>query len=75
MIASIKNSVHENDSIQLVEFHLPSSPCLPPHYHTTNGLPSNLNPILQQTLEKAAPIFVNILQDIKPDLVFYDVMP
>ncbi|XP_074338524.1 UDP-glucosyltransferase 29-like [Apium graveolens] len=74
-LASIKKRVHGNDNIQLIEFHLPSSPALPPHYHTTNGLPSHLHPILQQTLEKAAPIFVTILHDIKPDLVFYDVMP
>ncbi|KAK1379131.1 Glycosyltransferase [Heracleum sosnowskyi] len=74
-LASIKSRVHENDNVQLVEFNLPSSPSLPPHYHTTNGLPSNLSLILQQTLEKAAPIFTDILREIKPDLVIYDVMP
>ena len=74
-LASIKDRVPENDHIQLVELHLPSSPDLPPHYHTTNGLPSNLNIILQQALVKAAPIFSDILKDIKPDLVIYDFMP
>ncbi|XP_074341343.1 UDP-glucosyltransferase 29-like [Apium graveolens] len=74
-LASIKNRVHETDNIQLVEFHLPSSPTLPPHYHTTNGLPSHLHPVLCQTFEMAAPTFVNILQDIKPDLVIYDLIP
>jgi hypothetical protein len=29
-------------SIQFVELHLPSLPELPPHYHTTNGLPPHL---------------------------------
>ncbi|KAK1396632.1 Flavanone 7-O-glucoside 2''-O-beta-L-rhamnosyltransferase-like [Heracleum sosnowskyi] len=74
-LASIKNRIHENDNIQLIELHLPSSPELPPRYHSTNGLPSHLNLILQQALEKAAPLFVNILKDIKPDLVIYDLMP
>lgn len=74
-LASIKNRVDKNDHIQLVELHLPSSPELPPRYHTTNGLPSHLNPILQQAFEKAAPLFVNILQGTKPDLVIYDLMP
>ncbi|KAK1396636.1 Flavanone 7-o-glucoside 2''-o-beta-l-rhamnosyltransferase [Heracleum sosnowskyi] len=70
-LASIKNRVHENDNIQLVELHLSSSPELPPHYHSTKGLPSNLYPILEQTLEKADPVFVNILKDINPDLQEY----
>ncbi|KAK1396635.1 Glycosyltransferase [Heracleum sosnowskyi] len=74
-LASIKNRVHDNDHIQLVELHLPSSPDLPPRYHSTNGLPPNLNPILQQVLEKAAPIFCDILKDINPDLVIYDFLP
>ncbi|KAK1379134.1 Glycosyltransferase [Heracleum sosnowskyi] len=74
-LASIKNRVRENDNIQLIEFHLPSSPCLPPHYHSTNGLPSNLHPILTQTFEISAPIFINILKDINPNLVIYDVIP
>ncbi|WMV53544.1 hypothetical protein MTR67_046929 [Solanum verrucosum] len=30
------------DSIQLIKLHLPELPELPPHYHTTNGLPPNL---------------------------------
>ncbi|XP_074338732.1 UDP-glucosyltransferase 29-like [Apium graveolens] len=74
-LASIKNRIHETDNIQLIEFHLPSSPALPPHYHTTNGLPFNLRENLQQTFENASPIFIKILKDINPDLVIYDVMP
>ncbi|XP_074338727.1 UDP-glucosyltransferase 29-like [Apium graveolens] len=74
-LASIKNRVHETDNIQLVEFHLPSSPTLPPHYHTTNGLPSHLHPVLCQTFESSAPTFINILKDINPNLVIYDVIP
>ncbi|XP_074365234.1 UDP-glucosyltransferase 29-like [Apium graveolens] len=74
-LCSIKNKVHEDDNIQLTELHLPSSPRLPPHSHSTNGLPSNLIPILNETFEKAAPIFINILKDINPNLVIYDVLP
>ncbi|KAL3508052.1 hypothetical protein ACH5RR_033434 [Cinchona calisaya] len=40
-------------SINLVEFHLPSLPELPPHYHTTNGLPPHLMASLIQALEMA----------------------
>ncbi|XP_074366388.1 UDP-glucosyltransferase 29-like [Apium graveolens] len=74
-LASIKNRVHENDNIQLLDFHLPSSPGLPPRYHSTNGLPYNLIPVLEEAFENAAPIFVNMLKEIKPDLVIYDFKP
>ncbi|KAK1396631.1 Glycosyltransferase [Heracleum sosnowskyi] len=74
-LASIKSRVHQDDNIQLVEFHLPSSPDLPPRYHCTNGLPSDLDPILRQVLENAAPVFVNIVKDINPDLVIHDFLP
>ncbi|TMX01268.1 hypothetical protein EJD97_024823 [Solanum chilense] len=39
------------DSIQLIELHLPELPQLPPHYHTTNGLPPNLSHILRRALK------------------------
>lgn len=74
-LASIKNRVDEDDNIQLVEFHLPSSPELPPRYHSSNGLPSDLDPVLRQVFENAAPVFVDILKDINPDLVIYDFLP
>ncbi|WOH11509.1 hypothetical protein DCAR_0830996 [Daucus carota subsp. sativus] len=74
-LASIKTRVDENDDIQLVEFHLPSSPSLPPHFHCTNGLPSHLQPLLHQTFENAAPVFMDILKEIRPNLVIYDVIP
>uniref|UniRef100_UPI003253B1CC Apiosyltransferase n=1 Tax=Petroselinum crispum TaxID=4043 RepID=UPI003253B1CC len=74
-LASIKNRVDEDDNIQLVELHLQSSPDLPPRYHCTTGLPSHLNPILQQALENAGPAFSDILKEINPDLVIYDFMP
>ncbi|KAK1398799.1 Glycosyltransferase [Heracleum sosnowskyi] len=74
-LSSIKNKVDEDDNIQLVELHLPSSPCLPPHCHSTNGLPPNLIPVLNETFEKVAPMFINILKDINPNLVIYDVLP
>lgn len=74
-LASIKNRVHEHDNIQLLKFHLPSSPGLPPQCHSTNGLPYNLIPVLEEAFEKAAPIFIDILRDIKPDLVIYDFKP
>ncbi|KAK1396647.1 Glycosyltransferase [Heracleum sosnowskyi] len=43
--------------------------------NSTNGLPSHLNPVLQQALENSAPVFTKILEDIKPDLLIYDLLP
>ncbi|GMY24632.1 beta-D-glucosyl crocetin beta-1,6-glucosyltransferase-like [Fagus crenata] len=59
-------------SIQLGELHLPSLPDLPPHYHTTNGQPPHLMPILKKALDMASPNFNTILKKLKPDLVIYD---
>ncbi|KAH7841382.1 hypothetical protein Vadar_029147 [Vaccinium darrowii] len=59
-------------SIQLVELHLPFGPKLPPHYHTTNGLPSHLMPILKMAFEKSKPSFLRILNTLNPDLVMFD---
>ncbi|KAF3677721.1 Beta-D-glucosyl crocetin beta-1,6-glucosyltransferase [Capsicum annuum] len=63
-----------SDSIQLVELHLPELPELPPHYHTTNGLPPHLNHTLQKALKMSKPNFAKILRSLKPDLVIYDVL-
>ncbi|KAL7228521.1 hypothetical protein ACSBR2_007276 [Camellia fascicularis] len=62
-------------SVELVEIHLPSLPELPPHYHTTNGLPIHLNSTLQEAFEMASPNFSNILKTLSPDLVIHDFKP
>ncbi|XP_049379601.1 beta-D-glucosyl crocetin beta-1,6-glucosyltransferase-like isoform X3 [Solanum stenotomum] len=62
------------DSIQLVEFHLPELPELPPHYHTTNDLPPHLHHTLQKALKMSKPNFSKILENLKPDLVIYDIL-
>ncbi|CAN4126465.1 unnamed protein product [Withania somnifera] len=71
---SIKKRVTEksSQSIELVELHLPSLPDLPPHYHTTNGLPPHLMNTLKTAFEMAAPKFSKILQTLNPDLVIHD---
>ncbi|XP_060186073.1 UDP-glucosyltransferase 29-like [Lycium barbarum] len=73
-LISIKKSVTNkySQSIELVELHLPSLPNLPPHYHTTNGLPPHLMNTLKTAFEMAAPNFSKLLQTLKPDLVIYD---
>ena len=73
-LGPIKQKLSEKHSlsIQLVELHLPSLPDLPPHYHTTNGLPPHLMPILKKALDMASPNFNTILKKLKPDLVIYD---
>lgn len=73
---SIKKRIPDKEiSVHLVELHLPSSPELPPHYHTTNGLPLHLMITLQKAFEMAAPSFTTILKNINPDLVIYDFQP
>ncbi|XP_055830774.1 UDP-glucosyltransferase 29-like [Solanum dulcamara] len=73
-LSSIKKNVTKkySQSIELVELHLPSLPNLPPHYHTTNGLPPHLMKTLKTAYEIASPNFFKILQTLKPDLVIYD---
>ncbi|KAM1140004.1 hypothetical protein TB2_040054 [Malus domestica] len=60
--------------IELVELHLPYEelPELPPHYHTTNGLPPHLMPTLKKAFDMASDNFSNILKTLKPDLLIYD---
>ncbi|OIT26593.1 flavanone 7-o-glucoside 2''-o-beta-l-rhamnosyltransferase [Nicotiana attenuata] len=73
-LSSIKKNVTEkySQSIKLVEIHLPSLPNLPPHYHTTNGLPHHLISTLKTAFEMSTPNFSKILQTLNPDLVIYD---
>ncbi|MCE0482395.1 hypothetical protein HAX54_041146 [Datura stramonium] len=73
-LSSIKKNVTRkySQSIELVEIHLPSLPNLPPHYHTTNGLPPHLMNTLKTAFEIASPNFSKILETLNPDLVIYD---
>ncbi|KAF7133194.1 hypothetical protein RHSIM_Rhsim09G0144000 [Rhododendron simsii] len=75
ILASIHNRVTETQSlsIELVPLHLPStSPQLPPHRHTTNGLPPHLIPALKRAFDSASPRFSEVVQTLSPDLVIYD---
>lgn len=73
-INSFKQTISEKEevSINIVEIHLPNLPELPPHYHTTNGLPPHLMSTLKNAMDMAQPSFFNILNTLKPDLVIYD---
>lgn len=73
-INSFKQTISEKEevSINIVEIHLPNLPKLPPHYHTTNGLPPHLMSTLKNAMDMAQPSFFNILNTLKPDLVIYD---
>ncbi|KZV50679.1 crocetin glucoside glucosyltransferase-like [Dorcoceras hygrometricum] len=70
---SIKNSLHEHSSIQLVELQLPSFPDLPPHFHTTKYVPPNLMPRLFHAFQMSISSFTDIITNLKPDLLIYDV--
>ncbi|XP_030526772.1 UDP-glucosyltransferase 29-like [Rhodamnia argentea] len=73
-LSSIKPKISEkySSSIELVELHLPSLPDLPPHYHTTKGLPPHLMNTLKVAFDMASPGFSNITKDLSPDLIVYD---
>ncbi|KAK4431110.1 UDP-glucosyltransferase 29 [Sesamum alatum] len=71
---SISKNLSSKDSISVkfVELQIPATPELPPHYHTTNGLPPHLMSNLKRALDMARPAFSTLLQTLKPDLVLYD---
>ncbi|XP_065852035.1 UDP-glucosyltransferase 29-like [Euphorbia lathyris] len=71
---SIKKTLSPNYflSIQLIELHLPALPSLPPHFHTTKGLPPHLMPTLKKAFDNSSPSFLKILEILKPDLLIYD---
>ncbi|GKV34288.1 hypothetical protein SLEP1_g42667 [Rubroshorea leprosula] len=73
-LSSVKPMVSLKESlcIQLVEFHLPSLPDLPSHYHTTKGLLPHLMNTLKNAFDMASHRFSEILKTLKPDLVIYD---
>lgn len=73
-LAAADQTERFSHSIQLVKFHLPNLPELPPHYHTTKTLPSHLMPTLKKAFEMAKPDFSSILKELKPDLVIYDII-
>ncbi|KAK4477908.1 hypothetical protein RD792_017173 [Penstemon davidsonii] len=63
-----------NNSVELIEIHLKPSPELPPHYHTTKNLPSNLNFTLLKAFQTSSSSFSEIVSTLKPDLVIYDIL-
>lgn len=65
-------SPKDSISIKLVDLHIPPTADLPPHRHTTNGLPPHLMSPLKTALDRARPAFSTILKTLKPDLVIYD---
>lgn len=60
------------ESIKRVEINLPTLPNLPPHYHTTNGLPPHLMETLKEAFKMSKPELLDILCSLKPDFVIHD---
>ncbi|KAF8008996.1 hypothetical protein BT93_J0092 [Corymbia citriodora subsp. variegata] len=73
-LSSIKPKISEkySSSIELVELHLPSLPDLPPHYHTTKGLPPYLMNTLKVAFDMASPGFSDIVKSLGPDLLIHE---
>ncbi|KAF3437954.1 hypothetical protein FNV43_RR20710 [Rhamnella rubrinervis] len=83
LINSIKPKLshhhHQNsysNSIEPVELRLPFIPELPPHYHTTKGLPPHLSPTLTKAFNMTGTRdnFSNIVETVKPYLIIYDII-
>ncbi|KAL8490693.1 hypothetical protein ACS0TY_022624 [Phlomoides rotata] len=76
--SSINAFIHANmlqDSIELLQLQLEPNPHLPPHYHTTKNLPSSLNLTqLIKAFQTSKSSFSDIICNLKPDLVIYDVL-
>ncbi|KAL0303567.1 UNVERIFIED_CONTAM: Beta-D-glucosyl crocetin beta-1,6-glucosyltransferase [Sesamum radiatum] len=76
-LSSIKNKIpgKYSSSIHLLELHLPDLlPQLPPHNHTTNGLPPNLLSTLRKALDSSKLDFSRILKSLQPDLLIHDIL-
>nr|GMD68481.1 beta-D-glucosyl crocetin beta-1,6-glucosyltransferase-like [Ipomoea batatas] len=67
-----RNNPVLDDNIELVELRLPSGDDLPPHNHTTKGLPKYLLGSLFQAFQAARSTFPDILDYCSPDLVIFD---
>ncbi|CAI9118884.1 OLC1v1020511C1 [Oldenlandia corymbosa var. corymbosa] len=77
-LTSVRSKLSEeeefNESIKLVELEFESLPELPPNYHTTNGLPPHLMPTLKEAFDCSVPEFLDILTDLNPELLIYDIL-
>ncbi|CAH1431721.1 unnamed protein product [Lactuca virosa] len=75
-VSSIKKPLANDGSlaVRFIELHLRELPDLPPHLHTTNGLPLHLMPTLKKAFDKASPKFSRILEELQPDLLIYDLI-
>ncbi|KAK1570836.1 hypothetical protein Q3G72_007811 [Acer saccharum] len=64
----------DHHHIQLVDLQLPSSfhQQLPPHYHSTKNLPPHLMNTLLAAFDATKPAFSDILKNLRPELVIYD---
>ncbi|KAL0359489.1 UNVERIFIED_CONTAM: Beta-D-glucosyl crocetin beta-1,6-glucosyltransferase [Sesamum angustifolium] len=69
-----KITKNQSESIKLVPLFLPPLPGLPPELHTTNGLPSHLMPRLKEAFDLSVNDFSNILKQLEPHLLIYDVI-
>ncbi|XP_023550168.1 beta-D-glucosyl crocetin beta-1,6-glucosyltransferase-like [Cucurbita pepo subsp. pepo] len=71
-LQAIDPNLARTHSIELVELHLPSLPDLPPHMHTTKGIPLHLEPTLMKAFDMAAKDFELLLDRLEPDLLVSD---
>ncbi|KAL7144527.1 hypothetical protein ABFS83_07G018400 [Erythranthe nasuta] len=66
------NIENDDESIKLVNLHMPNLPQLPPQLHTTKNLPSDLLPTLMHAFQDSSSSFSDIMDSVEPDLLIYD---
>ncbi|KAL3523623.1 hypothetical protein ACH5RR_016457 [Cinchona calisaya] len=71
-LITANKELYSPSKIELVEYNLPNLPELPPHYHTTNGLPIHLNSTLIKALKMSESQLHNIINSLRPNLVIFD---
>ncbi|KAI5650799.1 hypothetical protein M9H77_36804 [Catharanthus roseus] len=80
-LTSIKKTFNEKSSssdqeiissIEFIQLNLPDMPELPPHHHTTKGLPTNMISTLIYAFHLSKNNFSEIINSLKPDLLIYD---
>ncbi|KAJ3706404.1 hypothetical protein LUZ61_010109 [Rhynchospora tenuis] len=74
MATSSSNLPPPQTRINLIEICLPESAELPPHLQTTKHLPAHLVPTLIQVFAESKQSFSQILETVRPDLLFFDLL-
>ncbi|GJU48326.1 hypothetical protein Tco_1217881 [Tanacetum coccineum] len=60
--------------IKVIELLLPELTDLPSELYFNNGLPLHFMHVLKQAFDLSSPRFLEVLEDLSPDLLIYDIL-